>query len=129
MWGPEETYTELGVRVLYTSLVIQRAGEVGNDGVSRPLREETEGQEDSQPVPVSLRLEEVDVAAVSLGFHLEPDGLLDLAVLELDGRVLVVAVGVVLGEHLERLVVLVLGHEESGRLGHPPDEDDLDDGR
>lgn len=35
------TYTELGVRIGNTSLIVQLAGKVGNDGVTRPLREQT----------------------------------------------------------------------------------------
>lgn len=80
-----------------TGLVVQLAGEVRNNSVTRPLGEETEGKQDNQAVSVSLGLEEVEVAAVGLALHLQPDRLLDLAVLELDGRVLRVAVGVVPG--------------------------------
>jgi hypothetical protein len=38
-----------------------------------------------------------------------------------------IAVGVVLGENLQGLVVLVLGHQETRRLRNKPDENDLDD--
>jgi hypothetical protein len=40
-----------------------------------------------------------------------------------------VAVGVVLGEDSKSLVVLVLSHQETRRLGHPVDEGDLNERR
>lgn len=64
-----------------------------------------------------------------LGLELHGDGLLDLAVLELHGRVLQVTVGVVLAEDLQRLLVPVLCNQVTGRLGDEPDEGKLDDGR
>lgn len=119
--------TELGGGLGDTGRVVKLARVVGDDGVTRPLREDTERDEDGEAVTVALGLEEVEVAAVDLGLHLEADGLLDLAELELNRGVVLVAVGVVRGQHGEGLVVPVLGDEVTGRLGHPPDEDDLDD--
>lgn len=119
--------TELGGGLGDTGRVVELGRVVGDDGVARPLREDTERDEDGEAVTVALGLEEVEVAAVGLGLHLEADGLLDLAELELDRGVVLVAVGVEAGEHGEGLVVPVLGDEVTGRLRHPPDEDDLDD--
>lgn len=93
--GGAETYAELGIRVRDTGLVIQLTREVRNNRVTRPLREQPQRQEHSQSVPVSLSAEEVDVVAVGLALHLEPDRLLDLAELELHGRVVRVAIRVV----------------------------------
>lgn len=62
-----------------------------------------------------------------LQLHL--DGVANLSELVLDRRVVTVAIAVVLGEDVEGLVELVVGDEETRRLGHPPDEGDLDDGR
>jgi len=118
--------TELGGGLGDTGRVVELGRVVGDDGVARPLREDTERDEDGEAVTVALGLEEVEVAAVFRSLHLEADRLLDLAVLELNCGVVLVAVGVVLGQHGEGLVVPVLGDEEAGRLGHPPDEGDLD---
>jgi hypothetical protein len=59
----------------------------------------------------------------------EIDLRLDLLVLILHERVVLVAVGVVVREGLERLGLATLGHEPTRRLGHEPDEEDLEDGR
>ena len=47
------------------------------------------------------------------------DGFTDLAVLELNGGVVDIAVGVVLAEDSQGFVMAVLGDEESRRLGNP----------
>lgn len=125
--GLAGTETELGSLVGDTGRVVELGGVVGDDSVTRPLGEDTEGDEDGESVAVALGAEEIGVAGVALGLVLETDGLLDLLVLELDGGVLVVAVGVVLGEHGKSLVVLVLGNEETGGLGDPVDEGKLDE--
>lgn len=120
--------TELRSRIIDTGGFVKHAGVVGDDGIARPLREDAERDEDDEAVPVTLGLEEVEVAAGLGGLVLEADRLLDLAELELDGGVVHVAVGVVLGEDVQRLVVLILGHQVAGRLRHPEDEGELDDG-
>jgi hypothetical protein len=119
--------TELGSRVLDTGRLVQGARVVGNDGVTRPLREETERDKDGEAVAVALGAEEVHVAAAAGSLELEAKRLLDLAELELDSGVVDVAVGVVLGEGVESLVVLVLGHVETRRLRDPEDEGQLDE--
>ena len=108
--------------------VVEQAGVVGDDGIARPLREDTEGEQDDEAVAVALGPEEVEVAAGLLVLKLEADRLLDLAELELDGGIVDVAVGVVLGKHVEGLLVPVLGHQVAGGLRDPVDEGQLDDG-
>lgn len=121
--------TQLLSRAFDAGGLVEQVGIVGDDGVARPLREDTEREEDGEAVAVALGAEEVEIAAVLLVLVLERDRLLDLAELVLDGRVVLVAVGVVLGEDLERPVVLVLCDQVTGRLGHPEDEGQLDDRR
>ena len=120
--------TELLGRVGDAGAVVELGGIVGNDGVTGPLGEDTERDEDHEAVTVALGLEEVGVAGGLGSLELEGERLLDLAVLELDGGVVGVAVGVVLGEHGKGLLVPVLGDQVTGRLGHPEDEGELDDG-
>ena len=67
---------------------------------------------------ITLGLEEVQVAGAAGNLFLYPESFLDFTVLELDSRVVLVAVGVPFGQGLEGLVVAVLGDQPSGRLGH-----------
>jgi len=53
----------------------------------------------------------------------------DLLHLELDNLVLVVTVGVALGENSQSLLRLAAGDEEARRLVYDPDEDELEDRR
>lgn len=118
--------TELLVGVGDASGVVEDRYVVGDDGISGPLREDTEGEKDSQPVSVALGLKEVGVAAGLLVLHLQSEGLLDFPVLELHSGVLVVAVAVVLGEDSESILVLVLGDKVTRRLRDPVNESKLD---
>lgn len=47
------------------------------------------------------------------------DGVANFTELELHSRVLAIAIAVVFGEDVEGLVKLVVGDQESGRLGNP----------
>lgn len=122
------THTELGGGALDADALVEEVGVVGDDGVSGPLGEEADGDEDDEAVAVSGGPEEVQVVGCLLVLELHLDGVAGLAELELDGGVVAVAVAVVLGEDVERLVELVVGDEEAGGLGNPPDEHELDDG-
>lgn len=108
------------------SRVVQLGRVVGNDGVTGPLGEDTQRDEDGQTVAVAPGAQEVQVAAGFGGLELEPEGLLDLVELELDGGMVGVAVCVILGEDGQGLVVLILGHQVTRRFGHPEDEEELD---
>lgn len=102
-----------------TGIVVELPRVVGDNGVARPLGEETERDEYSKTIAVAGGADEVQVARGLLGSLLEANGLADLLVLELDGGMLLVAVGVVLGEDGEGFLGTVLGDEETGRLGDP----------
>lgn len=121
-----ETETSLGSS--NTSCLIDLIGVVGEKSVARPLGEETERDEEHEPVPVALGLEEVEVGRALFGGELEADGLLDLLELELHKRVVNVAVGVVLSEHGQGLLGPLLGKQPTRGLGDPEDEHELNDG-
>lgn len=111
------SYTELGLLSGDTTTFVDEMGVVGNDGVTTVLGDDTDGDDDGEPPSVSLGLEEIEVAGAVGNLRLNAESLLDLAVLELDSQIVLVAVGVVLGQGLEGLVVAVLGDQPSGRLG------------
>ena len=89
---------------------------VGDDGVTGVLGDDTDGDDNGEPPAVTLGPEEVEVAGAVVNIGLNAESLLDLAVLELNSQVVLVAVGVVLGQGLEGLVIAVLGDEPSGGL-------------
>ena len=74
------------------------------------MREETERADEEEPVTVTLGAEEVEVAALLLELVLEPKGLLDLGILEEDGLVGLIAVGVVCRQ------TLAIGTLTKGRI-------------
>jgi hypothetical protein len=127
--GKTTVDTELSVTVGYTDRVVDISGVVGGETVARPLGEETERRKEHKPVPVALGLEEVEVGRSLLVLELEAESLLDLGVLELDGGVIDVAVGVVLSKHLKGFLVPLLGDQPTWGLWDEPDEGKLDDGR
>lgn len=101
---------------------------VRHQPVARPLREEPCRDTDEDAVPVALGADQLH-PAVALELLLQPDRLLDLVDLQLHHLVVLVAIGVGVRHHFQCLLVLALVDEEPRRLGHEPDEDDLDDGR
>jgi len=121
--------SELLGRARDTGAIVKLAGIVGDDGVTGPLGEDTERDENGETVTVALGAEEVHVTAGARGLELETEGLLDLAELELDRGVVGVAIGMVLGESVQGLLVPVLGDHVAGGLGNPEDEGQLDDRR
>ncbi len=114
-----KTYTKLLVLVGDTGTGVDEVHVVGDNGVTTVLGNETDGDDDGEPPSVSTGLHEVEVAGVVTSVLLELEGLSDLTEFELNGSVLVVAVGVELGQHGKGLVVAVLGDQPSGRLRHP----------
>lgn len=117
--GRASVQTKTSRRVADTGVLVQNRSVVGNDGIAGPLGEDTERDDDHETVAVTTGFEEVNVLGRGVGDLLELDGVADFAELELDGGVVGIAVGVVLGENVEGLVVAVLGDEETRRLGDP----------
>lgn len=110
----------------HAGLIVERRDVVGDDGVAGPLREDAERGDDSEAVAVALGPEEVEVRAGLLVLQLQADRLLDLVELKLHRGMLGIAVGVVLGQDVQRPVVLVLGHEVAGGFRNEEDEGQLD---
>lgn len=115
--------------VLDTSALIDDVGIVADESISGVLRDDTQGDQEHETVTVTSGSKEIKVAAALLGLVLEGDCVLDLGVLKLHGRVVGVAVGVILGKDVKSFLVTLVGHEPTGGLGDPPDEGDLDQGR
>lgn len=121
--------TKLSVTVGYANRVVDIGGIVRGKTVARPLGEETQRREEHKPVPVALGLEEVEVGRGLLVLELESEGLLDLGILELHSRVVDVAVGVVLPEHLKGFLIPLLRDQPTWGLWDEPNEGKLNDGR
>lgn len=119
---------ELLVLLGDTRTLVDDVHVVGEEGVTRVLRDDTEGDDDGQTPQVALGPEEVEVRGGAVAVAVGLDGLLDLAVLELDEGVVLVAATVVLGQHGKSLLRLVLVDEETRGLGDPPDTDELHHG-
>lgn len=114
--------------VLNTSTLIDDVGIVADESISGVLRDNTQGDQKHETVTVTAGSKEIKIAAALLGLVLEGDCVLDLSVLKLHGRVVGVAVGVILGKDVKGFLVALVGHEPTGGLGDPPDEGDLDQG-
>jgi hypothetical protein len=125
--GKTTVETKLSVGIGDTNALVDVGGVVRCKTVAGPLREQTERREEHKPVPVALGLEEVEVGGSLLVLELQAERLLDLGVLELDSGVVDVAVGVVFGEHVESLLVPLLGDQPTWRLRNEPDEHQLND--
>lgn len=104
-----KTYTKLLVLNHNTGTLVDCVHVVGEESVSTVLRNDTQRNENGQSPPVALGAEEVGVASSAVGLPLETHGLADLAKLELDRGVVAVAGAVVVGEHVEGLLLAVLG--------------------
>lgn len=124
-----KTNCKLLVLLLDTGIGVNVIDIVGEEGISRILRDNAKRNDDSKPPAVALGSQEVDVTRATVGLGLHDDGLLDLAILELHGGVVDVPTAMVLGENLEGLLGLVLADEEARRFRDPPDAEKLNDGR
>lgn len=112
--------------VLDTSALVDNVGIVADQSISRVLRDDTQGDQEHETVTVTAGSKEIKVAAALLSLVFEGDGLLDLSVLKLHGRVVGVSVGVVLGKDVKGFLVTLVSHKPTGGLGDPIDEGDLD---
>ena len=91
-----------------SSRAVNDVGVIGDQRVSRPLRDQAEGDNDHKTVSISLRLEEVHVRGSLLVGEFQSNGLPDFGVLELHQWIVLVAIGMVLRKHMEGLLILLL---------------------
>jgi len=110
-----------------TGTSVDQVGVVGEQGVTRVLRDDTERDENGQPPSVTLGLQEVDVVGALLGLLLQSQGVSDFTEFELDGGVVLVTGGVVVGEHVQGLIRTILVNQPSWGFWDPVDEGKLDD--
>lgn len=101
---------------------------VGDEAVSRPLREETGRQQNEKPAAVSLGLDELE-PSIGFVFLLQSQGIANFDIFKLHHLIVGVAVGMHLHEDVHTLLFLAVGNVPSGRLRHEPDEKDLDQRR
>lgn len=117
---------QLGVVIRDANIRQNDVQVVRGQAVSRPLREETECEQNQESAAVALALDEYQ-PAISFELLLKGDGLFDLLELKLDQFIIVVAVGVSLREDTVGLFGLALGDQESWTLRYEPDKAELDD--
>lgn len=99
---------------------------VGEQRIATVLRNDTERKEESKPISVSSGLQEVNVAAGALIFELKSQGLLNLSKLEGNSSIVLIAIGMIFGEHSFGLLVSLLRDEPTWGFWNPVNEDDLD---
>lgn len=104
-----DPYTELLVLVMDTGTFVNDVDVVGENGVTRVLGNDTEGDDDGQTPAVPLCLEEIAIFDSAVSQLVKTHRLLDLLKLVLHGSIVLVASGVVGGEHFKRLVRAILG--------------------
>lgn len=104
-----DPYTELLVLFMDTGTFVDNIDVVGENGVTRVLGNDTERDNDGQTPAVPLRLEEIAVFDSAVSQLVKTHRLLDLLKLVLHGSIVLVASGVVGGEHFKRLVRAILG--------------------
>lgn len=93
-----------------THAVVDQAGVVAEQSIAAVLRDDSQRNQESQTIAVTTGSHEVQVTAVLLVGHLQADGLLDFAVLELNSRVVLITVAVVVGQGVEGFIVSLLGN-------------------
>ena len=100
---------------------------VADKTVSRPLREETQRQQDDKSVAVALGLEEFE-PSVAFKFLLQLDCILDLLKFDVHDLGVHITVCVYFSEHSVSLLHLAASNEETRALGHEPHKRDLEEG-
>lgn len=125
--GEATIKAELGIAVSNANALVHIGSVVGDETVARPLREKSERCEEHKTIPVALGLEEVEVRRVLAVQEFKAKCLLDLSEFELNGRVVNVAICVVLAKHLECLLFPVLGDQPTWRFRDEEDESQLND--
>ena len=99
---------------------------VGEESVTRVLRDDTKRNDDSQSPAITPCAEEVQIASRSVGFLLDTNCFLDLSKLELNSSVVNIPASMMLGKDLKRFFVSILVDKKTGRLRKPPNECKLD---
>jgi hypothetical protein len=94
---------------------------VRDKAVTRPLGEKSKRDENNKAMAVSWGFEKFD-PWVTFKLLLEGDGLADFTVFNLDEFVIYVSSGMALAEDLQRLLILSLCDEETGRFWNKPRE-------
>lgn len=107
------TYAKLLVLVLDTSTFVDDVNVVGEECISRVLRNDTQRNNNGKPPSVAFGLEKVQITGASLGVTICLDGLLDLAILELHGWVVHVAAAVVPRQNIQGFFRFVLVDEKT----------------
>lgn len=117
MWAA--TNPELGGRTVNANTIVEQIGIVGDDGVARPLREESKRDQDHQSIPISWGPEEIEIASGLLAMELSLDRVADFTEFELDRRILGIAVCVIFSKEVQSFVIFVFGNMKSRRLRDP----------
>lgn len=91
------SYTELWFLPTNTTAFVDQMRVVRDDGVTAVLGDKTNGDNNGKPPTVALGQEEVPVFGGVINLRLHLESFPDFTVLELDGKVVFVAVGVVFG--------------------------------
>ena len=120
---------ELGEGVFDTDGFENLVEVVRNQPVSGPLREEGETDDDPHTTTVSRSSEERLPSNGVLDRTIHLDSGLDLLILVLDKRILVIPIGMVISQNLERLLVPLLMNQPTWGFRAEVDEEDLEDGR
>ena len=84
---------------------------VGEERVAGVLRDDTEGDKNRQPPPVTLCLDKVYVARILVRIGFQTDDLSHFNVFELNGCIVLVATGMVVREGVQSLLVAFLGDQ------------------
>ena len=100
------------------STIVDDGGVVTNQRIARPLRDETQREDNSKPVTIAFRSKEVQVRRSLFDQKLESDGFLDLGIFELHSRIVLVSVSMVISKHAQRFFASVLRHQPSWRSVH-----------
>lgn len=114
------------VLVFDTHRPVDYAHVVGNESVTRVLRDDTERDEEHKTVSVATGAEEIGVGTGLLSQEFETESLLDFLVLKLDSGVLNISVGMVLSESGKCFLGTVVGDVPSWRFWDPVNKSELD---
>lgn len=116
------TYRNLLVLFCDAGTLVDEVHVVTEESIARVLGNYTKRDEDSQTISVALGAEEIGVSAGLLVLELEAECLLDLAELESNSGVLLVAIGVVLGKNGLGFLVTLLGYQPTWGFWDPLNE-------